>query len=380
MQQNETILLILLIIFILLISMSFFIKEQFSNMNENTTQNTPENFKYYQCNTYPVNKSLSTIFKNKGIERVSTPTDANIHLTCGYTNVEKEYLDLPFDKSKYIHAIKGCDNIVSKNILWKLLRDYYGEEQAQQYTPNTYLLDAIEDKLRLLKNTQDNNQILILKKNLQRQEGLKFAIKKELTISKLNDLAKENYVIAQDYLDDPFIINGRKINLRVYLLIVIKNGKKYAYIYKDGFVYYTKKNYRYSTEHDEGITTGYIERTVYNKNPLTHSDLQNFLKKEGYNYKVLFSHIQDLVVKVLDAVHPALELTKGKVNYQLFGLDVQPDKNFNVKLLEINKGVSLQEMDTKDAEVKIKLQEDIYKTIGIIKENYNNDFVLVWKK
>lgn len=342
---------------------------------------TPKQVKFYQCNTYPVNKSLTDIFQRQGINRTLHPDNADIYLACGYTNIEKEYSKIPIDKQKYIHAIKGCDNIVSKNKLWSLLKDYYGIDIAQHYVPNTFLLNDYKDKLRLLKtNSLQNNKIFIIKKNLQRQEGLKFIRQNDLNISKLNELSKQNYVIAQEYLDNPFTVNERKINLRVYLLIVIENGIKYAYIYKNGFIYYTKKHYKYSTDPNEGVTTGYIDRQVYIDNPLTHNDLKNFMKKNGDDYKLLFSNIQTLIVKVLDGVSSSFQSTNGKVNYQLFGLDIQPDKNLNVKLIEINKGASLQEMDESDAKIKKKLQEDIYKTINIIKENNDNEFVLIWKK
>lgn len=331
--------------------------------------------KYYRCDKAPINKATKEIFEEEGITKTKDSKEADIYLTCGYNGVEREYDTIP--DNDYIHAIKGGDKIVAKNGLWSLMKNHYGRDEATKYVPNTYLLASVADKLELLKNTKDN--IYILKKNLQRQEGLKFAKRKELSVANLNGLKNEDYVLIQEYLDDPFLINGRKVNMRVYLLIVIKDNVKYGYVYTDGFMYYTKKGYKYSTDPDEGITTGYIDRKTYEENPMTHSDLRQFLIDKGYNYKLLFSNIQLLIGKVLDAISPALESTKGKVNYQLFGLDVQPDPQFNVKLIEVNKGPSLQTMDKKDAKVKSKLQQDIYKTIGI-KDNINNQFSLIWKK
>lgn len=381
MTDTSYIIIVLSIIIILFLCVGytsvFKVKSYFTVENNNIKKYT-----YYHCGKYNINKSLLEIFKNKNIEKTLNPDKADIYLACGYTNVEEEYNKLPQSyKNHFIHAVQGCDKIVAKNMLWVLLKNYYGTN-ASNYTPNTYLLRDYNDKLKLLKNSKNNpSDILILKKNIQRQEGLKFILKKDVSISNLNNYSYNQYVIAQDYLDNPFTIHGRKINLRVYLLFIIINNIKYAYLYQNGFVYYTKNTYKYSIEPDQGVTTGYVDRKIYEQNPLTHLDLKHFLKQNGYNPKLLFDNIKNLVIKVLDAVSPVLNSTKGKVNYQLFGLDIQPDKNFVVKLIEINKGVSLQYMDKKDGELKKKLQEDIYKTLNIIDDNNNNnDFVLIWKK
>lgn len=330
---------------------------------------------YYKCNKYPVNKATLDIFNKQKIFKTSNPIEADIYLICNYNNVEKEYNNLP--NNKYINAIKGCDKIVSKNNMWRLIKQYYGFEKSVSLVPCTYLLDSYDDKIKLLNNK--GNNIYILKKNLQRQEGLKFITQKEINLNNLDMFYKDKYVLAQEYLDNPFIINGRKVNMRVYLLIVIKNNIKYGYIYNDGFMYYTKKSYNYSTNIDEGITTGYIDRNIYNINPLTHKELKNYFFKNSIDNDILFKNIQENTSKILDAIHSSIYSTKGEINFQLFGIDIQPDSNLNVKLIEINKGPSLIEMDEKDAKIKRKLQEDIYKTIGIIKDNSNNDFTLIWK-
>src|SRR4029079_18012248 len=140
------------------------------------------------------------------------------------------------------YAIKGCDTIVAKNKLWELLADYYGRERASQLAPNTYILTSQDDRIRLLGENPD--KIFIAKKNVQRQEGLKLILKKDLDIKMVNQLVAEKYVIIQEYLDKPFTINDRKINMRVYLLLVIKQDVLAAYVYDDGFIYYAKDKYK----------------------------------------------------------------------------------------------------------------------------------------
>ena len=90
-----------------------------------------------------------------------------------------------------------------------------------------------------------------------------------------------NYFIKKYYtqfLENPFIISGRKVNLRYYLLITCYKGQIKGYLYKDGFVYYTPKFFKKnSMDFKETITTGYIDRKVYDENPLTTQDFRNHL-------------------------------------------------------------------------------------------------------
>ena len=57
----------------------------------------------------------------------------------------------------------------------------------------------------------------------------------------------KNFDVKKQYksgfLQNPFKINQRKINIRVYLLIHVHFDSISMYIYKDGFIYYTAKIY-----------------------------------------------------------------------------------------------------------------------------------------
>jgi len=329
---------------------------------DNVSDDKESRLKFYRCSKFPVNKVTQQIFSKEGILKVNSPEDANIYIPCGYNDVEKEYKTIP--KSEFIYAIKGCDSIVAKNKLWEILESYYGRAVASILVPETYLLSSQEDRLRLLGNPID--KIFIAKKNLQRQEGILLIKKQDLTIKKLNEMKSNKFVVVQEYLKNPFTINGHKINIRVYLLLVIKNNKLSGYTYDDGFIYYTKEKYTYSTDKNAGITTGYIDRSMYETNPLTHKDLDNYLLSKGYQPSVLYENMETVIAKVIRAFENKLSGTATKCNYQLFGIDMQPDDNLGAKLIEINKGPSLQPMDSRDRSVKRKLQEDMYNTIGVI--------------
>ena len=313
--------------------------------------------------------NATSILFNKFDMKPALLTNADVYIPHSYTDIEQEYYYNIPDNIKIIFAISGCDNFVSKSGLWKLLRKQYDIKDATKLSPMTYIIgDPTEfDKISNIESK------FVIKKNIQRQEGIKIigSITRNDFVNKFH---QEGYVVLQEFLDDPLLINKRKVNIRVYVLIIVKKGilglSKTAYVYDNGFIYYSKEFYNpNSITFDNSITTGYIDRKVYETNPLTI--------KEFYNYKILMGNVIQLLRKVMKAINIAIATTKfkGDINAQLFGFDIQPDNNFNVKLIEINKGPSLQEMDENDSQLKFNLQSDMYSLVGIIPKNKTNGFI-----
>ena len=82
----------------------------------------------------------------------------------------------------------------------------------------------------------------ILKKNIQRKQGLKMTNKMDEIVS----ASKDNFKVAQLYMKNTYLINKRKINLRLYLLITCHNGKVKGYLHKQGKCIYTNKDFNHN--------------------------------------------------------------------------------------------------------------------------------------
>lgn len=309
--------------------------------------------------------------------------DWDIYYPCGYTNAQEE-LDKNnnfLNKTKgWVMTIKGIDNFAAKDRLWNLFQNHYGRLRAQIYTPQTWVTydDAqINDFYKFAKMNPKN--LYIMKKNIQRQEGLHIFTDPLLAKSAYSN----NYVVIQKILQDPFLINQRKINIRVYILITCKNKHKTLHVYKNGFIYYSKELFKTGNTRDEIITTGYVERNVYKENPLTLFDLYNYLEKsyqKGSSRKFV-ENIHFVLKGLMDASQKSFCGVDNNVMYcQMYGVDLQPNKDLSdVKIIEINKGMDLGVKDTRDGKVKEKLIRDMYNTLGITKTSEHNDFEKVWQ-
>lgn len=358
-MKRNTIIIITFTIILIIVLISIVIL-YYNNLEEQFNPETDTT--YFTCDLVGINDTLKRTFKKNNIKYTSNFTDADLYIPCGYTNAELELQQIKDkNKNKYTYAISGCDQLAGKNFIWNTLINYYGRSKAKTIMPESWILNDFNDTT-LFNRTKNSNKLYILKANKQRQEGLKFYD----GVSNITSF-KNDYVVVQEFLDDPFLIDGRKINLRVYVLIICNNKtrKKCVYMYNDGFIYYTKEKYRYSPDSDYSITTGYISRDIYKTNPLTHSDLKKYI---GNNYSsILFKNIENNLKQVMDAsVSKLCSNNQSEVSLQTFGADYAINSDLSVFLHEFNKGYSNVKMDKKDGDLKEKLDINILEQAGII--------------
>lgn len=327
-----------------------------------------------QCK-YKMSKSIRTLLNDPSFEK-STDNNYDVYLPCSYNNIPKEIKDIDTSNRKQkIFIIDNTDQIAGKNTLWSNIKSYYGVNKAKTMMPNTYILNNSQDMDRFTKDYNKDN-LYILKRNVQRQEGLK--ITKDInTIIKAK---KENFVVVQELLQNPYLINGHKMNMRFYVLVICKDNKISCYIHKDGFMYYTKVPFVKNSEKAEhNITTGYIDRRIYDENPLTHDDFRHYLSMNNIDYQVVFNRIYHLIKKIIDACENKI-CKESKLRpftlFQLFGADIALDNKLQPQLMEMNKGPDMGAKDERDGALKQGVLRDIFKVIGENNTN-NNGFIRV---
>ena len=379
--SNYFILIILLIVIFLFI----YNVQMFNNNTEDFDNGTviTQNYKYYRCNNKMLGTILKDIFDKNNITHSND--DWNIYIPCGYNDVEDELKKISInnkDKNKYIFGVNGCDTIVSKNKIWESLVNCYGRKDASILMPESYVLDDPNEMEIFRKNfNPSQNEIYILKKNVQRKEGLKLT----KDYFEILDGYKDDYKVAQKYIRNLYLINGRKINLRVYLLIIIKNNKTYFYLCKIGKCIYTNKKYNDNDlDFESNITSYNLDMSVYKDSPRHFSELIEYINENNKNNKdgnKLFNNIELLMKKVSLCLSKNLYQSKnidGSITFQLFGTDVIFDEDLHPYLLEMNKGPDMSPRDNIDNTMKNKVQKDMLKSVGILENDNNNSFYLIY--
>jgi len=337
---------------------------------------------------YKMSKTVQDVINSNHMEK-GKGENWNVHFPCTYNNIDDEIDNIDTSTSaddQRMFIIHNADQISSKSAIWRNLINYYGRDRANNLMPDTYQLFKKEDR-DLFNNEFCPNKLYILKKNLQRQTGIEITNDK----NKIMNGYKNGYVVVQELLQDPYLVDNRKINMRVYLLIICKDGELEAYVHRDGFMYYTAEYFKKkSLKTGPNITTGYIDRQVYIDNPLTLEDFRKYLDKPSRSFnnkekeliknkqiisEYTFSKINELIKNIVMGVNPSIcmnDKIKKNISFQLFGADIALSDTLVPKLMEINKGPDLGAKDIRDSEVKHSVVTDMFKVIKIINDDDHN--------
>jgi hypothetical protein len=287
----------------------------------------------------------------------------NIWIPSGYNNIDEKIEKIKIkNDEQIIFAIPGCDNLVSKYNVWKSLVDLYGREEASKIVPESFLLDKKED-VEILKDMKETK--FILKKKKQRKLGLKLT--NDIDVDKS---IEEEYTIAQRYIT-PFLVNKRKINLRIYLLITLKNNVLTAYVSHYGTCIYTKQEYDgESNDFEKNITSYNLDLDVYEKNPMTLEQFRTYLFDNGFDPEKPFQSINDKIKMFLLSLKNQLGNKKFEKNlcFQVFGLDFIMSEDLDGYLLEWNKGPEMKPKVTSIDDPR-EITDEIKQEIEKLKES-----------
>lgn len=338
--------------------------------------NNVEMFGNYKSSCDKLPTAIQHALDTRDIKKVNDDS-WDYYLPCGYNRCESDILAFKNNTTgKKIFMIDGCDWLASKIGLWHLIKKEFGR-YSHYIMPETFILSENKDienfkKFYMEKKQENKDCKFILKNFKQRQQGLKLANDLKTIFNSVGD----GYKIVQDFLENPYVVSGRKVNFRYYLLITCYKGEIKGYLYRDGFVYYTPKVFKKnSMDFEETITTGYIDRQVYEENPLTIQDFRKHIGKENS------SKFDNNVILTMKAVMKALstQICSNKkldqhMKFQIFGADIAPDENLNTTIMEINKGPDIGFKDKRDGDLKKNMVEDVFKIIEPLEGDTPHNF------
>ena len=320
---------------------------------------------FYKCSDKH-NPAMEHILDTDNYTRQLTnhPENPNLYMPCTYNNVELELYNIPSDQvaNSKIFAIPGCDILASKDTLWHQLEKTYTRMHASRIMPETYITASASD-MNLFVSNYTHGTTYILKKNIQRKRGI-------IILNNLADILNTvhrdpRYVIIQHYISNPFLINNRKLNIRLYVAVVCKpDTKPKGYLHPLGKCIYTNQDYQSNdiTNLERHLTSLNLDVGIYSSLPYNLQQLEKLLTTQKY------STVWDKIVKKLGMVMQAVKAgicqdVKGKVNFQLFGVDVMLDDMLEPWILEFNKGPDMTYKMAMDKEIKEKVYEDLFAMI-----------------
>lgn len=273
----------------------------------------------------------------------------------------------------FVYSIRSIDLLAHKGAMYAHLESTLSRDTLARHVPVTWVLTNDRDRAKLVRSF-DPSKLYIIKKNVQRQKGCQIT----RDLDEIVRAHKQNYVVCQEILTDNFMVNTRKINIRVYVVIVVHKDVR-VYMYTDGFLYYGTPNYSAdSRDRSAHVTTGYVDRSVYAENPLTLHDLYAYLGAP--RSATLRKNIQ-LTVKTVargfhDAIHE-MDTEADCTNFVITGWDLSVDGDLKCKVMEINKGPDLGFKEERDENLKRDLVLQTYRIAGLLEDRTPQNMVRI---
>ena len=145
-------------------------------------------------------------------------------------------------------------------------------------------------------------------------------------------------IILQSYITDLLLYNGRKFDIRTYMMVTIVNGKIKAYWYEEGYIRTSSYMWNLAEIEDREIhlTNDAVQKysDTYGKyeagNKLSYRDIQRYLEtyeKAGKNvvYEKILPQMKEIAALSLKASYLFLDPSKLQNNFEIFGFDFMLD-------------------------------------------------------
>eukprot|EP00976_Prorocentrum_cordatum_P007692 153446-Prorocentrum_minimum.AAC.1 len=272
---------------------------------------------------------------------------------------------------------------LAKNIskMAKMFPDDY------KFVPKSFVLPAeLNEFLAEFKSKKKKTYILKPDSGCQ-GKGIVLAQDAETALGALE--GTEN-VVAQRYLAKPYLIDGKKFDLRIYVLVVSCDPLR-IFIYDEGLARFCTEEYTAPSEENLQDVCMHLTNYAVNK----HNDkfefnsdaeagdsgskwsltgLREYFDDKGEDFDTAWECIKDLIVKTLVSAQPILQHNyrsvlprpnTGMSCFELLGLDVMLDDKLKPWLIEVNHSPSFTTDTPLDLAIKEELISDTIELVGI---------------
>jgi tubulin polyglutamylase TTLL9 len=175
--------------------------------------------------------------------------------------------------------------------------------------------------------------------------------------------ASEVYVV-QRYIDNPYLIGGRKFDIRFYVLVTSFMPLK-AWIYREGFARFSGGQFSLESLQDiyVHLTNIAIQRTSEDYNPEKGSkwslrSLREYLTARHGRDEVqkLMNSIDNIIVRTLQSAHQLV--VQDRHCFEIYGFDVIIDSHVRPWLLEVNASPAFTPSNEEDYRLKCAIIDD----------------------
>ena len=191
--------------------------------------------------------------------------------------------------------------------------------------------------------------------------------------AKAENCCYENYV-AQRYLDDPYLVGGKKFDMRLYAVCLSYNPLK-VYLYREGFARFTNARYSMSKADIDNPYVHLTNHAIQKKDEAYDAEttdlkwsigeLKRFMttKHGAEAVNACFAGIQSIIVNSLRSVSNVI--INDKHCFEMYGYDVMLDADLKPWLIEVNASPSMSSDTQTDHDLKFGLLDDMLTVVDV---------------
>eukprot|EP01012_Entosiphon_sulcatum_P055126 TRINITY_DN7660_c0_g1_i1.p1 TRINITY_DN7660_c0_g1~~TRINITY_DN7660_c0_g1_i1.p1 ORF type:complete len:868 (+),score=91.28 TRINITY_DN7660_c0_g1_i1:55-2658(+) len=271
-------------------------------------------------------------------------------------------------------------NLTRKDLLKKHISKYRrlpGKSGATfNISPKTFILPAeyvpFVDEFARDEEAGGRNIWIMKPVGMSRGRGIEL-------VSGISQVTYGSSVVIQRYIEDPFLIDGYKFDLRLYVVVTSFSPLE-AFLYKKGFARFASVKF---TLDPASLCNRYVHLTntaVQSDAPCLPSfyrpesgmkwglqELSHRLDRLGVDWPAVWDRIADVVLKCLCCTEDGIENAPGC--FELFGFDVMLDSSLRPWIIEVNASPSMECDTPLDEEVKASLIGDTIRLLDPVPFN-----------
>lgn len=207
---------------------------------------------------------------------------------------------------------------------------------------------------------------------------------------RLEDVSRDERYVAQRYLHRPFLIDGLKFDLRIYVLVAGCDPMR-VYLHKEGLARFATQPYSSPLATNLGDPCMHLTNYAVNKlspNFVFNEDVEladvghkrsltstlKMLEDQGHDVVALWKQISRIIVKTLLVAHPTLSHTykscqpddySNSMCFEILGFDIILDHKLKPLVLEVNHSPSFTTDSPMDLAIKTAVIGEAVKLMNI---------------
>jgi hypothetical protein len=286
---------------------------------------------------------------NLGVHFVERPVTEKVHVSFGtfhtldQTSKDSNYDPLFLKQHASIkNVLSGHNAICDKTILFKTIKNLI--PMGCKYIPKTEMV-ANFDPMKI----QKDDLFILKKKDAARQMGvLVFKTKEEYEEAKAKLNITPTSGVVSKYITNPLTVDGKKMHLRIYILLSIQSGITRCYVFDEYRVYVSESQYKKEDWLNAKIHISGAESTK--KRYTWPQDVDQFANndtgdaKTGQNNEALIpSELLNELNECLRTLCMCMALSNIKnysesnAGYHVYGADILLTDDNKAFILEVNK-------------------------------------------